>query len=169
MPNVDSPVIRRLTPADLPAVADLIDATGLFPFALLVDMVRPYFAQADGAAQGDEHWVVLDHGGPTAVAYWAPERMTQGTWNLLLIAVHPQQQGQGVGRTLLVHIEHSLAAAAQRVLLVETSGLPEFEPTRRFYLGNGYEQEACIRDYYDAGEDKIVFRKLLNRPHRRVA
>ena len=47
------------------------------------------------------------------------------------------------------------------MLLVETSGGDEFERTRRFYRTIGYEEEARIRDYYDAGDDKIVFRKAL--------
>jgi len=48
-----------------------------------------------------------------------------------------------------------------RVLLVETSGTDDFVRTRSFYEQIGYETEARIRDYYDAGDDKIVFRKAL--------
>ena len=49
----------------------------------------------------------------------------------------------------------------RRTLLVETSGTDKFFRTRSFYEQIGYETEACIRDYYDAGDDKIVFRKAL--------
>ena len=48
-----------------------------------------------------------------------------------------------------------------RLLLVETSGKLSFERTRRFYAGLGYRREAVIRDYYAAGDDKIVFAKPL--------
>ena len=44
---------------------------------------------------------------------------------------------------------------------VETSGTNEFTRTRNFYQLLGYENEARIRDYYDAGDDKVVFRKSL--------
>jgi RimJ/RimL family protein N-acetyltransferase len=54
-----------------------------------------------------------------------------------------------------------LAARGERILLVETSGLPEFERTRAFYAKHGYEEEARIREFYRAGEDKVVFRKAL--------
>jgi GNAT superfamily N-acetyltransferase len=158
--NDQSTRVRSFAPADMPAVAALIDATGLFPSSLLPAMVAPFFA---GKAP-DEHWVVLDHSGPVAVAYWSPERMTQGTWNLLLIAVHPQHQRQGLGASLLAHVEQHLASSAQRLLLVETSGLPEFEATRAFYRACCYDEEARIRDYYAAGEDKVVFRKALRGP-----
>jgi ribosomal protein S18 acetylase RimI-like enzyme len=149
--------IRSMTPGDAGAVAGLIDATGLFPSHLLAGMVSPFFS---GSA-GDDQWVVVDELRPIAVAYWSTERMTQGAWNLLLIAVHPRWQGQGVGSELLDHVEQELAASGQRILLVETSGLPEFERTRAFYRRCGYDEEARIRDYYEAGEDKIVFRKAL--------
>lgn len=87
--------------------------------------------------------------------------MTDGTSNLLLIAVHPEQQGHGIGQALMRDAEVTLATHGQRVLLVETSGLPEFERTRDFYQRLGYTHEARIRDYYAAGEDKIVYWKAL--------
>ena len=63
---------------------------------------------------------------------------------------------------MLKYVERALMSRGQRVLLVETSGLPSFERTREFYRKNGYDQEARIREFYNAGEDKIVFRKALN-------
>lgn len=87
--------------------------------------------------------------------------MTQGTWNLLLIAVHPDRQGRGFGSALMRHIEETLAARGERLLLVETSGSSGFERTRDFYRKIGYHEEAPIREFYQAGEDKVVFRKAL--------
>ena len=143
--------------ADVPAIKDVIDATGLFPSAMLDAMMAEYFSNA----ASDDCWLTADDGGPVAVVYCAPERMTDGTWNVLLIAVHPDRQGQGIGEALMTAVETMLAARGQRVLLVETSGLPEFERTRAFYRRLGYEQEARIRDFYQAAEDKIIFRKAL--------
>jgi ribosomal protein S18 acetylase RimI-like enzyme len=85
--------------------------------------------------------------------------MTNGTWNVLLIAVHPDYQGQGRGAALMRHIEQMLSKRGERLLLVET--IASFDHTRAFYTKCGYEEEACIRDYYDAGQDKIVYRKAL--------
>ena len=96
------------------------------------------------------------------VAYCEPERMTDKTWNLQLIAFHPNYQGQGRGVKLLLHVEQALKERGGRMLLVETSGLPSFVRTWNFYRKCGYEEEARIRDFYTTGEDKIVFRKLLS-------
>ncbi len=150
-------MIRPVEKNDLPALKAVIDATGLFPGEMLDDMTSGYFHDQ----MSGDLWYTHDEDGPRAVAYVAPERMTAGTWNLYLIAVHPDQQRQGVGAAMIHYIERHLAEKGHRVLLVETSGLPEFEKTRAFYLKCHYDQEARIRDFYDAGEDKVVFRKSL--------
>ncbi len=149
--------IRAVRPRDLPALKAVIEATDLFPPDMLDGMVAGYFA---GEA-GDDIWLTCDEGGPIAVAYCAPERMTSGTWNLLLIAVHPDQQRQGRGAAIVRHVEAELADRGAHLLLVETSGLPEFERTRAFYRKSGYKETARIRDFYEPGEDKVVFRKPL--------
>jgi ribosomal protein S18 acetylase RimI-like enzyme len=99
---------------------------------------------------------------PVAVAYCAPERLTAGTYNLYLIAVHKDFQGKGIGSQLMNHVELLLNSQGYRVLLVETSGLPEFELTRKFYDKCNYSREAVIRDFYDEGEDKVIFWKKLS-------
>jgi len=149
--------IRSLTRDDLPRVAHLVDTNQMFPPEMLADMTTPYFE-----GQTVMHrWLVFDAKGVDGVAYYVPEQLTDGTWNLLLIAVDPDEHGNGIGSALMQFVEAELARQAVRLLLVETSGLPEFDRTRSFYEMLGYEREAQIRDYYAAGDDKIIFRKRL--------
>jgi GNAT superfamily N-acetyltransferase len=152
-----SGTIRAVTRADVAALKALIDTVGLFPSSLLDDMLAGYL----GGDHSQGFWLAIDDGGPVGIAYCAPERMTLGTWNLLLIAVHPGRQGQGRGTALLGEVERALAVRGERLLLVETSGLPEFAKTRAFYARCGYAEEARIRDFYQEGEDKVVFSKAL--------
>lgn len=154
---IAQPTIRPLVATDLPAIKAVIDATGLFPSDMLDDMTQDYLARPDGP----DIWLTADQAGPIGVAYLAPERMADGTWNLYLIAIDPGAQGQGHGTAVLRHVEALLAARGQRILLVETSGLPEFAATRGFYRANGYDEEGRIRDFYAAGEDKVIFRRAL--------
>ena len=142
------------------ALKAVIDANGLFPSGMLDEMIAGHLSGQDG----DQFWLTHDDDDPVAIAYCAPERMTTGTWNLYLIAVHPSHQGLGRGAALLQHLEQALSERGERVLLVETSGLPEFERTRSFYRKCGYGEEARIRDFYQAGEDKVIFRKALAAP-----
>ena len=111
--------------------------------------------------ESSDLWFTYEKDKPVAIAYCAPEQMTEGTWNLYLIAVHPDYQSQGIGTSVVNCIEKTLKERGERLILVETSSLPDFERTRTFYLKMGYQQEAQIREFYQAGEDKIVFRKLL--------
>ncbi len=156
----ESPTIRTITPDDKSAVLDLAVATGLYPpdgLAEFEGMLMQYY-------QGhldDHYWIVLEEGGIQGVAYYAPEMMTVGTWNLYFIGVQPEQQGKGYGAALLQHVEAALKAKGQRILIIETSGLDNYELTRKFYLKNGYDEEARIREFYREGEDKIVFWKKL--------
>ena len=152
MPLVTSPLIRPMVPGDLYAMKEVIGATGLFPAELLEGMVTP---DSDPGAL----WLVAEQTKVVALAYCAAERMTNGTWNLLLIAVHPDHQGTGVGSALLTRVETEVRDKGAHLLLVETSGQAEFAATRRFYQQRGFTPEARIRDYYQPGDDKIVLRK----------
>ncbi|MEM7391398.1 MAG: GNAT family N-acetyltransferase, partial [Verrucomicrobiota bacterium] len=107
-------------------------------------------------------WFTDDHEGhPVGVAYLAPEKMTHGTWNLYWIAVAPDYQRQGRGKALLDHIQTWLIERKQRILIVETAGVDDFDYVRQFYADHGFEAEARIRDFYEDGVDKVIFRKAL--------
>jgi len=123
-------------------------------------MMTDYFSDN----QSDGHACVIDieNHQPLGVAYYEPALATDRSWYLTMIGVRRDQQGQGRGAALMSYVENILQTSGQRVLLVETSGLPGFALTRKFYLKCGYEEEARIRDYYAAGDDVIVFRKVLN-------
>ena len=121
-------------------------------------MMSEYFS---GNAGEGHQWIVDDDGGIQGAAYSAPETLAGGTWNLYFIGVHPNEQGKGRGKALIAHVEQTLMAGSQRLLIVETSGLGSFELTRAFYRKNGYTEEARIRDFYAAGDDKVIFTKHL--------
>ncbi|MEM9581052.1 MAG: GNAT family N-acetyltransferase, partial [Pseudomonadota bacterium] len=80
---------------------------------------------------------------------------------MLALGVRSARQGQGLGGTLVAALESQLRSAQQRMLIVETSALPDFAQARGFYAAQGYGKEAMIRDYWAAGDGKVIFRKLL--------
>ena len=149
--------VRPMLRTDLPAIAPVLEATGLFPSNMLADMAAPFL---DDAAP--HIWLVATIGRRLCgFAYCEPERATQGTFNLLAIAVAPGDQGQGVGSTLVASLEARLRTDAARVLIVETSALDAYADSRAFYLVRGFSEEARIRDFYDEGEHKVIFWKHL--------
>ncbi|MGK7901573.1 MAG: GNAT family N-acetyltransferase [Hormoscilla sp.] len=153
-------MIRPTTIDDTDALIALADSLGLFgPNEL--EMLREMLADYLGGNDCDRFWLTDEEDGPVGMAYCASEPMTRGTWNLLLLAVRPDRQGQGRGAALMRYVEQRLMARGARLLLVETSGLASFDRTRAFYRKCGYSEEARIRDFYNAGDDKIVYRKVL--------
>ncbi len=155
-------MIRPTTPADSAGIIALAISSGLFPPDATAEVAEVLAGYHSGNLGPDHIWVTDDDNGPVGVAYYAPERMTDGTWNLYMIAVQPDRQRQGRGSAMLRHVEQALMARGARLLLVETSGLASFERTRAFYRKSRYDEEARIRDFYRAGDDKIVFRKALS-------
>ena len=149
--------IRPLARGDLERVAYLVETNEMFPSEMLDDMTAGYFA-----VDASQRWIVAESDTLAGVAYYVPEPLTDGTWNVLLICVDPASHGGGTGTALMRHIEDELRGEGVRVLLVETSGTQAFERTRGFYDMLGYTREARIRDYYMAGDDKIIFRKALS-------
>lgn len=150
--------MRPLLKTDIAAVKNVLDAVALFPSELLDEMTHSYF-ELENTTELWYTYTLQDE--PVAVMFVAPERMTVGTYNLYLIAVHPLHQSKGIGRTMVCALINLLKEKQGRLLLVETSGLPEFVATRRFYRQLDFHQEAVIREFYQQGEDKVIFWKKL--------
>lgn len=90
-----------------------------------------------------------------------PTPCTLGTWDLYWIAVAPEAQGLGVGTVLLKEVEGRLARLNARLLIIETSSRPPYDPTRAFYLKKGYREVARVPDFYEAGDDRVIYAKTL--------
>jgi len=98
-----------------------------------------------------------------AVGYicYGPTPMTQGTFDLYWIAVDPDFQEKGAGSRLLSFLEEVVKAEGGRLILADTSTIPHYERTQRFYLKNGFQEVARIPDYYHPGNDRVTFCKRL--------
>jgi D-alanine-D-alanine ligase len=92
---------------------------------------------------------------------FGPRSLTSGTFDLYWIAVDPSARRCGVGRMLLAACEQAVRDLQGRLIVLETSGLPAYEPTRKFYLSTGYILEATIKDFYSDGDDLVIFSKHL--------
>ena len=155
-------MIRPTTPEDTPALLKLTEGTGVFKpheIQALDEVLSDYHA----GNRDEGHVAVTDerHGRVVGYAYYAPAAMTDRTWYLYWIAVTKDTQARGIGTYLLRHAEDEIHKARGRVLFIETSSLPHYAPTRRFYEKHGYEVTGVLRDYYSDGDDMVVFRKRL--------
>ena len=155
-------MIRASLAGDTVGMMEVAEACGLFEGDQLDTLRATIDRFFGGAGDGDEFWLTDIEGTHVAgVACVSAEVMTDRVWNLLFVAVHPDSQGQGRGGAILDAVERELRRRGARMLIVETSGGDDFDRTRLFYGKQGFEQEGAVRDFYAAGADKIVFRKLL--------
>jgi ribosomal protein S18 acetylase RimI-like enzyme len=67
-----------------------------------------------------------------------------------------------MGSKLLSSLEEAVKARGGRMILADTSTIPHFERTQKFYLKNGFQEVARIPDYYHSGNDRITFCKRIN-------
>lgn len=87
--------------------------------------------------------------------------LTRSTFDLCWICSAPDAQHQGVGSALLQQTEQAIRLRGGRLLLVETSSRPEYEPARRFYESHGYRREAVVADFYAEGDSLVLYSKRL--------
>ena len=160
-------MIRPSIPADTPRLLELTAQTGLFRPAeidTLQEVLDDYHDSELEEGEEPSHFCYtyeLDGRVVGYVYYAESSGLTDRTWYLWWIAVDRTIQGRGLGRELLSFAEDDARRRGGRLMFIETSGVPAYEPTRRFYLKNGYDQEAVLRDFYKDGDDLVVFRKRL--------
>ena len=92
-------------------------------------------------------------------ACFGARALTQGTYDLYWIATDPDHRRNGVGQDLLQRVEQAVRDLGGRLIVVETSGVEKYAPTQRFYLATGYNHEATLRDFYQTGDDLVIFTK----------
>jgi ribosomal protein S18 acetylase RimI-like enzyme len=159
--------VRPLPASARDAVEQILDDTGMFrddEIVVALEVIDSYLANPDrdytalGAfTQGGELIGYSCHG---------PTPCTLGTWDLYWIAVAPAAQRAGAGSALLQEVERRLAELDARMLLIETSSLPRYEPTRGFYTRHGYHEVARVPEFYGPGDDRVIFAKRILPAHR---
>jgi ribosomal protein S18 acetylase RimI-like enzyme len=115
----------------------------------------------------DVHLVDVEGDAIVGMAYFAPERMTDGTWNLYMLGVLPSHRRGGRASRLIEAVEANLLARTDnrgRLLIVET--IPEenetdFAAANALYKRHGFAEVARIPEFYAAGTDKLVYAKHL--------
>lgn len=102
-----------------------------------------------------------DRKNPVGFACFGRVPSTRGSWDLYWIVVDELLQGHGYGRSILREVEKRINAQGGRKIFLETSSREQYVSTRGFYESNGYLMESTLRDYYDRGEDCLVYTKVL--------
>ena len=107
------------------------------------------------------HCMVDEEDHPVGYICYGPTPMTQGTFDLYWIVVNPNFQKKKVGSKLIDFLEGVLREEGGRIILADTSTIPQYEKTQKFYLRNGFQEVARVADYYYPGNDRITFCKRI--------
>jgi ribosomal protein S18 acetylase RimI-like enzyme len=152
-------MIRKTSAHDTDALMAIVESSGQFDTDGLAHVKTTLLEYLEGQSNG--LWLTADDGEPVGVAYCVPEPVTSGTWNLLMLWTRRDRSNQGHGSALVEYLQVQLAYQAARLLIVETSGLPEYEAARHFYDKCGFSQEARVKNFFAHGDDKLIYTKNL--------
>jgi ribosomal protein S18 acetylase RimI-like enzyme len=152
-------MIRNTISTDSDSLMAIIQDSGQFDVDGLAHVKATLLEYLNGQDNG--LWLTADDGEPVGVAFCAPEPVTNGTWNLLMLWTRKDRASQGHGTALVEHVQSELQRREARLLIVETSDLPEFESARLFYEKCGFSQEARVKNFFAYGDDKLIYTRPL--------
>lgn len=159
-----APILRMTTGADTGSVIRLAVAAKMFQ-PDEVEPLRESLEAVYSGKMGPDHKIMIledmPHGPAIGVVYFGANPMADRTWDLWMIAVVPERQGQGIGGKMLEFTEAEISASGGRLLLIETSSQPQYDATRAFYAKHRYDEVARIPDFYADGNSKVVFLKRI--------
>ncbi len=171
IPNPAGPVaetsarglVRPLSRRDRDPLLAILQETRVFSEQEIGVALELIDTVLDRPGQRDYVIFVYEEGGRVLGYYCVgPTPATASTYDLYWIAVSPAVHGQGVGTALNNHLESLIRSRGGRLIMVETSSRPDYEPTRAFYRRKRYQELARIRDYYRPSDDLVIFGKYLS-------
>jgi ribosomal protein S18 acetylase RimI-like enzyme len=157
--------LRELRPADRAPLAELIRGTRAFrddEVAVALELVDAGLANPScgylfvvAAGERDE---------PLGYACYGLTPLSDGAYDLYWIVVDAALHRSGVGRALLGAVEGDVRARHGRLIVIETSGKPEYAAQRAFYERTGCTLLARYPDFYRVGDDKLVYLRRIDEP-----
>jgi ribosomal protein S18 acetylase RimI-like enzyme len=151
-----------MTAADKPAVMRLLHSTPEFKPVEVEVAEELIDAYLEGPVESG-YFILVGVTDSRLAGYvcYGPTPLTTGTWDVYWMAVDRQRQGQGIGKALLAAAESDIEKSGGRLIIIETSSKPDYVRAQRFYSSHGYELHNRITDFYEPGDDKLTYLKLV--------
>ncbi len=86
---------------------------------------------------------------------------TKNSYDLFWIVTHNDYRGKGIGKILLKETEAKIKEVGGKRVYAETSSIPKYAPTRKFYESTYYFAESVLKEFYNDNDDKITYVKIL--------
>lgn len=147
---------------DIETVTDMVRSTGYFredEILVARELVEEAFHK--GKESGYEFIFAEVDGQTVAYSCYGLIPCTLKSYDLYWIATHNDYQGRGIGRRVLKETEEAVKNLGGKTIYVETSSKEQYISTRVFYEKNDYILKARFEDFYDIGDDKCVYWKVV--------
>lgn len=155
--------VRPTVRADAPAILRIARAEPLFSREdrqVVEELLDEYLDDP----QGDYHFLTAVSDDKVAgFACYGPTPLTRGTYDLYWICVDRRRRREGHGLALLRSVIRRVGRRGGRLIVLDTSGQPDFAPTRAFYEKAGFQPTARIPDFYARRDDLLIFAYYLRR------
>lgn len=156
-------LIRKLTSKDREKIEKILISTEMFTeeeINVAIEIIDEFLNQ--GEKSGYEIYSAVDDY-DNAIGYicFGKRPLTFATFDIYWIAVDPDLQGNGIGKSLMKFAEEKIKQMGGSLILVETSSQEKYQKTRAFYKSCGYIETARIRDFYKQNDDLIIFAKYI--------
>lgn len=155
----------RTTPVneDILRIKDMVVSTNFFydhEVEIAVELITERLEKGESSGY---HFVFAEVDGFTAAySCYGHIEMTRSCFDLYWLVTHNDYRGKGIGKKLLEETYKEARKMGCTMIIAETSGREHYAPTQAFYRSAGYTLEATIRDYYDKGDDKLIYIKRFD-------
>jgi len=143
-------------------VHDILESSNFFydfELEVAVELVQEYL---DYGIESDYIFLFAELEGRTiAYSCFGLIPVTKHSYDLYWIGVHGDFRGSGLGKLLMHETERIIKDLGGKNIYIETSSKEKYLPTQKFYDKCNCELIARIIDFYDEGDDKLLYKRAL--------
>lgn len=144
---------------DIDNVRDIVTSTNFFQEHEIPVAVELVEERLKKGIESGYHFIFAEFDGKTiAYACYGEIPCTKGSFDLYWIATHNNYRGMGIGKKIMKEVEIQVKSINGRGIYIETSSKPQYLPTRMFYENYGCDTEAILKDFYDFGDHKHIYK-----------
>ncbi|MDZ7741511.1 MAG: GNAT family N-acetyltransferase [Bacteroidota bacterium] len=152
-----------LRETDPEAIGELVRSAGFFyqeEIEIAVQLARERIMKGENSGY---FFLLADIGNELAgYACFGPVPGAKDTWDLYWVAVHDHFRGKGLGSIILDKSIGIMSHSGARQVYAETSSREMYHATHQFYEKNEFLIVARLKDFYDLGDDKLIYmRKFM--------
>jgi len=147
---------------DIENVREILFSSGFFydfEIAVAIELVEEAL---ENGTESDYLFVFAEYEGNT-IGYtcFGQIACTKYSYDLYWIGVHNNYRGAGIGKILMSETEKNIKKLGGKGIYIETSSRDKYIPTQKFYDNCNCELIARINDFYDEGDDKLLYKKIV--------